>query len=347
MKIAIVTVQVPFITGGAEIHAESLRRELRTRGHEAEIVTIPFKWYPPERILDCMAMARLMDLTEVNGQRIDKVIALKFPAYYVEHPDKVCWILHQHRQAYELFGTPYGDLHHDEQGRRVAAEIKRWDAAFLPKSRKLFANSKTVSERLRTYNQIAAEPLYHPPTNYQRYRCAKSSDYILYAGRFDTIKRQHLLVEAIAQTKTPTKAVIIGPYEGEYGKQVLLAIETLGLQDRVQCLGMVDEEEKLDLYAHALAVYNGVYQEDYGYVTLEAFFASKPVITHFDSGGPLEFVRDGENGYVVAPEAKAIAEVIDRLYRNKERAKTMGVAGNDLLNRLGINWDNVIERLLS
>jgi len=347
VKIAVVTVQVPFITGGAEILAESLQRELRARGHEAEIVTIPFKWYPPERILDCMAMARLMDLTEVNGQRIDKVIALKFPAYYVEHPDKVCWILHQHRQAYELFGTPYGDLHHDEQGRRTAAEIKRWDEAFLPQSRKLFTIAKTVTERLRIYNQITAETLYHPPTNYQHYHCAESSDYILYAGRFDTIKRQHLLVEALAQATTPVKAVIIGSHAGEYGKQVLQTIEAMGLQDRVQCPGTVDEERKLGLYAHALGVYNGVYQEDYGYVTLEAFFASKPVITHTDSGGPLEFVRHGENGFVVEPRPNEIAKTIDKLYRSRERAKEMGEAGNITLNRLEMNWDNVINRLLS
>lgn len=347
MRIAIVSVQIPFITGGAEILAESLQRELLARGHEAEIVTIPFKWYPPERILDCMAMARLIDLTEVNGRRIDKVIALKFPAYYVEHPDKVCWILHQHRQAYELFGTPYGDLHHDENGKRVATEIKRWDEAFLPKSRKLFTIAKTVTERLKTYNRIVAEPLYHPPTNYQHYHCAKSNGFILYAGRFETIKRQHLLVEALAQTTTPVKAVIIGSQEGAYGAQVLQAIEALGLQDRVKCLGVVDEEQKLDLYAHALGVYNGVYQEDYGYVTLEAFLASKPVITHPDSGGPLEFVRHGKNGYVVEPEPRTIAKFIDKLYQDPERARTMGEAGNRLLNRMGINWDSVIEKLLS
>ena len=302
MKIAIATVQVPFITGGGEILAESLLEELRRRGHEVVIVTIPFKWYPPERLLDCMAMARLMDLTEVNGQRIDKVIALKFPAYYVEHPDKVCWILHQHRQAYELFDTPYGDLHHDEIGRCVTNEIRHWDNTFLPQSRKLFTIADTVTDRLQAYNGIIAETLYHPPKNYLNYYCAEGEDYILYAGRFDSIKRQHVLVEAISLTKTSVKAVIIGSYAGEYGKQVLQNIKMLGLEDRVHCLGMVDEEKKLDLYAHALGVYNGVYEEDYGYVTLEAFFASKTVITHTDSGGPLEFVRHGENGYVLEPD---------------------------------------------
>ena len=347
MKVAIVSVQVPFMTGGAEILAASLQRELRVRGHEADIVTIPFKWYPPERIIDCMAMARLMDVTEVNGQRIDKVVALKFPAYYVDHPDKVCWLLHQHRQAYELYNTPYGDLHHNDEGVRVATEIRHWDRALLPLSRKLFTISNTVSERLRIYTQLDSEPLYHPPVNYEHYRCSESGDYILYAGRFDTIKRQHLLVEALSKTETPVRAVIIGSHHGAYGQQVLKSVEALGLSDRVQCLGMVDEEQKLELYAHALGVYNGVYQEDYGYVTLEAFFASKPVVTHPDSGGPLEFVRHMENGYVVSAEPVEIARAIDALYRNPSGAREMGDAGRKLLDRMEINWDNVVDRLIS
>jgi glycosyltransferase involved in cell wall biosynthesis len=347
VKVAIVSVQVPFISGGAEIHANSLRCELLLRGYEADIVTIPFKWYPPERILDCMAMARLMDLTEVNGRRIDKVIAMKFPAYYVEHPDKVCWILHQHRQAYELFQTPFGDLHHNEAGIRTASEIRRWDSLLLPNSRKLYANSKTVSDRLKKYNHIDAQPLYHPPSQYHLYHCEESHGYILYAGRFDPIKRQHLLVEALAKTKTPAKVMIIGSCDSSYGEKVISMIKTLGLQERVQYLGVVDEERKRDLYAHALGVYNGVYQEDYGYLTLEAFYASKPVIVHPDSGGPMEFVRHKENGYIVSADPDELAKSIDSLYLDPYNASRMGESGRLLMDRLGINWDNVINRLIS
>ena len=104
MKIAIATVQVPFITGGAEIHAEMLCRELKKRGYQADIVTIPFKWYPTDTLLNCMLMGRMMDLNEVNGEKIDRVIAMKFPAFYLQHENKVLWLLHQHRQAYDLWG---------------------------------------------------------------------------------------------------------------------------------------------------------------------------------------------------------------------------------------------------
>ena len=40
----------------------------------------------------------------------------------------------------------------------------------------------------------------------------------------------------------------------------------------------------------ALGVIFPPLDEDYGYVTLEAMLAAKPVITCTDSGGPLEFV---------------------------------------------------------
>src|SRR5439155_3184295 len=66
---------------GAEIHAEGLLQALRVEGHEAEIVAVPFKWYPPERILETMLACRLLDLTESAGTRVDRVIGLKFPAY--------------------------------------------------------------------------------------------------------------------------------------------------------------------------------------------------------------------------------------------------------------------------
>jgi glycosyltransferase involved in cell wall biosynthesis len=347
MKIALATVKVPFITGGAEILSSSLQRELRARGHEAEIVTIPFKWYPPKRILDCMLMGRLVDMTEVNGQQIDRVIALKFPAYYLDHPNKVCWLMHQHRQAYDLFETVYGDLHQTEEGRKVAAEIRRWDNVLLPKSRGIYAISRTVTDRLQRYNGIVGMPLYHPPVNYERYRCSASKGYVLYPGRFDPIKRQHLLVEAMARVKSPIRAVLIGNMSGVYGDAVQTRVAELGLQGRVECLGVVDEERKLDLYAHALAIYNGVYDEDYGYLTLEAFFADKPVVTHADSGGPLEFVRDGENGFVTAPDADEIAARLDLLHGEPSLACALGKRGRQTVDSQGVSWDNVVEQLLA
>src|SRR5262245_8557462 len=83
MRILIATVQVPFIRGGAEVHAEGLRDALIDSGHEAEIIAVPFKWYPPERIIDHMLACRLLDVTEVMGTPVDLLIGLRFPAYLI------------------------------------------------------------------------------------------------------------------------------------------------------------------------------------------------------------------------------------------------------------------------
>ncbi len=66
--------QVPFVTGGAESLVRSLVHHLRQRGYDAELVSVPFKWYPKEEILAQAAAWRLLDLRESNGRPIDLVI---------------------------------------------------------------------------------------------------------------------------------------------------------------------------------------------------------------------------------------------------------------------------------
>lgn len=348
MKIAITTVQIPFITGGAEVLASALRDQLRLRGHEVEIVALPFKWYPPKRILDCMLGARLVDLTEVNGVPIDRVIALKFPAYYIEHPRKSLWLLHQHRQAYDLFGTAYSDLSSNEEGLEVAAEIKRWDDEYLAGYTTRCTIAKTVSKRLKLFNGLDSIPLYPPLNNPAEYTCEEFGDFIFYPSRFDTTKRQHLLIEALEQTPPSFKAVLTGQTNSMYGRELLARIENSPkLREQVKILGLVPERTKLELYARCAAVYNGVYDEDYGYVTIEAFFAGKPVITHTDSGGPLEFVEHGRTGWITPPNATALAECLTGIARNKTTAREFGRAGQEFIQRADLSWDRVASTLLA
>lgn len=347
MKVCILSVQLPFITGGAELLAKALRDELIARGCEADITRIPFKWYPPEKLLQAMLMGRLMDIEEVNGRKIDRVVALKFPAYFAPHSHKTCWILHQHRQAYDLYGTPLSDLSDSESGRSVAAEIKRWDDFFLPQSRAIYTISKTVVARLRRFNNIAAEALYHPPYKAEHFTTEGWDDYVLYPGRFDLTKRQHLIFEAMAVVPDHISLVLCGDTNSAYGAELLGRIQQSPYRSRVKVMGRVSEEEKVRLYANCLAVYNGVFDEDYGYVTLEAFYSGKPVITHSDSGGPLEFVIDGHNGYITEPDPNEIGNRLRRLAENRSLARELGANGRATVDTHNITWDNVIERLLA
>lgn len=346
MKIAIAMVQVPFITGGAEIHAKMLKDELVKRGHQVDIVTIPFKWYPEESLLNCMMMGRMLDLNEVNGETIDLVIAMKFPAYYVKHKNKILWILHQHRQAYDLWGTKYGDLQNMPNGKIIRDMIIKHDEKYIREAKHIYTNSQNTANRLLRYNNIKSEALYHPPLNYEKLNCQEYGDYIFYASRIDEIKRQRLLVEAAIYSKTNVKIIIAG--RGSQSEEAYLhkLIKDNSLENKVKLVGFISEEDKIDYYANCLAVYFGAYDEDYGYITLESFYSKKAIIVHPDAGGPLEFVKHNENGYIIDPDPQAIAYSIDKLYLNKKEAKKMGVNGYQTLIDKNVNWDYVIEKLL-
>lgn len=346
MKIAIAMVQVPFITGGAEIHAEMLKKELIKRGHHVDIVTIPFKWYPEETLLNCMMMGRMLDLNEVNGEKIDLVIAMKFPAFYVKHDNKVLWILHQHRQAYDLWGTQYGDLQNMPQGELIRDMILEHDNKYIREAKRIYTNSQNTANRLKAYNNIEAKALYHPPLNYEKLNCKEYGDFIFYASRIDEIKRQRLLVEAAIYSKSDVKIIIAGKGSSSEEAYLKMLIKDNSLENKVKLVGYISEEEKINYYANCLAVYFGAYDEDYGYITLEGFYSKKAVIVHPDAGGPLEFVKDNDNGYVVESNPMNLAKVIDDLYLNKKKAKLMGENGYQSLLDKNVNWDYVIDSLL-
>jgi glycosyltransferase involved in cell wall biosynthesis len=333
--------QVPFVHGGAEVHVRELTRELVARGYRAELVSVPFKWYPKDEILPHAAAWRLIDLSESNGQPIDLVIASKFPTYFVRHPNKVAWLIHQYRAAYELCGTPYGDFAHVEQDVGLRDTIVRLDTQMLGECRRLFANARNTANRVAKFNGLAAEPLYHPPRLAPRLQAGRYGDYVLSVGRLESVKRVDLAVAAMARVDPGIRLIVAG--DGTQRERVERRAADLGVTGRITFLGTVDDDALVDLYRDALAVVYPPYDEDFGYVTLEAFLARKPVVTATDSGGPIEFVVDGLNGFVCAPEPEAIAAAINRVAGDRRLAASLGDAGYDRART--ITWDGVIEKL--
>jgi glycosyltransferase involved in cell wall biosynthesis len=216
------------------------------------------------------------------------------------------------------------------------------DNAGLGECRARFAISRNVAERLQRYNGLTAEPLYPPPQHLGRYHDAGDGDYLFYAGRLDRLKRLDLLLDALARTPPDVRVKLAGsgPMEGELRRQAA----KLGLEQRVDFLGFVSADELLELYAGCRAAYYAPLNEDYGYVTVEAFLSGKPVVTSSDAGGPLEFVRHDENGLVAAPEAEALAAALERLWAwPAARRRAAGLAGRATV--AGITWAHVIDRL--
>ena len=335
--------QVPLVRGGAELLVRQLVFQLRARGIATDRVSVPFKWYPKDEILPHAAAWRMLDLSESGHRPIDLLVATKFPTYFARHPAKVCWLVHQHRAAYELSGTEYGDFDHTELDVALRARIMALDEEMLRECVGLYTISRTVSARLQTYNGLASTPLYHPPFIGPRLSPGTYGSYVLSVARLEHNKRIELAIAAMAHLATPLRLLVVG--EGSRRAALEQVAEEIGVTDRVSFAGPVSDDDLVGLYRDALALVYVPFDEDYGLATLEAFLAEKPVITARDSGGTLEFVEHGLNGLVVEPDSQAIAEAISRLAGDHNLAKSLGRAGRDLASR--ISWDHVIERLVS
>jgi glycosyltransferase involved in cell wall biosynthesis len=342
-RVVVCGAKVPFAHGGAEMLVESLRDELRVRDFEVDVVTIPFHWPTRTELLKSSLAWRLVNLTEAAGQRIDLVIATRFPSYLVKHPNKVVWLVHQLRQVYDLLGTRFSDFSESRpRDTRVLEMIRAMDRRTLSEARAVYTISGNVADRLRRFNQVPAEVLYPPPRLDRLFHPGECGDFIFSIGRLDPLKRFDLLVRAMKHTETPVRCRIAGT--GPERDSLAALIERLGLSQKVDLLGWVDDRAVVEEYANCLGVYDAPFDEEYGYVTVEAFKSAKPVVTTADSGGVVELVEDGVDGFVCPPDSpREIGARLDALWRDRERARVLGEAGRRKVR--GITWDAVIERL--
>lgn len=349
MRILVATVRTPFVHGGAEVLADELVQALVAEGHVAELVSVPFNPGEPESIPDQMLACRLMDLQEIHAVPVDLLIALKFPAYLIRHPKKVVWLLHQHRSAYDLWEHSFGSLRASPRGRMVRDVIRRADDQIADEARAIFTISGVVTRRLESYSGIESTPLYHPPAGAAAFHCAATAeDYIFFPSRLSAIKRQELVLRALALTRQPVRVKFSGlPDSPPYQEHLVRLARALKIERRVEWLGFLSDAEKIGTYARALAVVFPPFDEDYGYVTLEAMLASKAVITCQDSGGPIEFVRPGETGLVVAPQAEHLAQAMDALWQDRVCAASYGLEGRRHYDTLGLSWSHVVKTLLA
>lgn len=342
MKFLIVSTVVPFIEGGGTFIVDWLSLKLREYGHQTDVLKLPFHSYYPE-MLEQMLALRLLDV----GQSADRMIAIRTPSYLLQHDQKFLWFIHHHRGAYDLWGTAYQDIPSSPAGVRLRESLITADNQALQEAKRIYTNSKVVSERIRRFNGFESEVVYPPLFSSDKFNCQEYGDFIFYPSRLTHHKRQHLAIEAMKYTRSGVRLVIAGnPESPAYFSELKGLISKHGLEGRVKLIGAwISEEEKRDFFAHALAgLYIPLDEDSYGYPTLEAFFSKKSMITCSDSGGTLEIVRDGCNGKICAPDPKELADAFDDLFRKRQLAMDMGKTGLETIAAMKITWDNVVEK---
>jgi glycosyltransferase involved in cell wall biosynthesis len=342
--VLIVNNMAPFVWGGAEELASHLRRELARAGHDADLLRIPFQWEPAARIPSQMLLARALAI-----ESADRVIALKFPAYLVRHPHKTIWLLHQYRQAYDMYGTEHSNLRPEEGGDRIRRLIAAADGEAFGESRRIFTNSEVTRRRLGRYNGVDGEVLLPPLNDPDLFGGGPSEGYVFVGGRVNLMKRQHLIVEAL--TRAPdVRAVIAGPPDTpDDADRLRKLVEANRLQDRVRLeLRFLPRSELAALVNHALAVAYLPYDEDsLGYVAMEGAAAAKALITTTDSGGVRTLVVAGQTGWVAEPTPDAIADALRDAVRQPRRTADMGRAARDVWTTLDLTWPATIGKLIA
>lgn len=343
MKFLLASSYVPFIKGGGTAIVEWLETKLIEYGHEVETIFLPFV-ETMDDMFDQMMSYRLLDLSE----SADRLVAFRPPAYLLKHPNKVLWFIHHIRAYYDLWGSDYCGIPDTPKNRAFRQRLMDVDQVGLGEARHIFTNSQIVSDRLKHFNGISSEVLYPPVLDAAQFYNKTYDPVIVCVCRMEHHKRQHLLVDAMRYTRSNARLVLAGKsHSGGYPRKLKLKVLKHCLQNKVQILDRwISEEEKSRLLSTcAAAAYLPFDEDSYGYPSIEAQHACKAVLTTTDSGGVLELVENGRNGFITEPDPQAIAEAIDRIVATPGLAERMGHTGPQRMNELGINWDHVIRRL--
>lgn len=343
MRIAVVTSSPPMAEGGHMVIARELTRALREAGHDAQILVTPQNRFG--RQASAYAATWLTDVTSSEGRAIDQVISLRYPSYAVRHPRHVCWLNHTMREYYDLWPrfsatlSPQGLV--KERIRRRA--IHAADKYLLTRNvTALFVQSRTIQQRLSMWPSLRSTVLY-PPAPQRPYRAEAYGPAFLFVSRLDRLKRADLVVRALATAAGAGLDVTIAGEGEERGALERLASE-LGVANRVTFPGRLTDEQLLDRLGRCRAVLFPPFQEDFGFVTVEAFASRRAVVTCRDSGGPAELVEDGVTGIVCDASPEAIAGAMRRLADDPLLAERMGSAAHAAGMRL--TWPGTVRQLV-
>jgi glycosyltransferase involved in cell wall biosynthesis len=342
--LAVVTSSPAGVEGGHLVIARALVEAANASGHDAHlIVTADYGFGRQTRSY----LANFMtDVRAIGGRRVDRVVSLRYPSYAVRHPSHVCWLNHTMREYYDLWPAfsrtlSVGNLIKESVRRMVTHAVDRH--LLRHHVGRVVAQSRTIQGRLAHDFNIAAEVVYPPPPQ-RDYRCDEYGDYIFAVSRLMPMKRLDLLIRAMADPAAArVRAVVAG--EGESADGLRALATGLGVGDRVQFAGRIDDRSLLDHLAKCRAVYFAPQSEDYGFVTVEAFASGKAVVTCNDSGGPAELVADRNTGVVCDPTPASVAVAMGRLVDDRGLAEHLGAAA--LQQAATFNWPDVVRRLVA
>lgn len=382
MKIGVITSSaVPFERGGAERLWDGLVAHLnRETGHSCGVVSLPLRERSlPDLVRSYDAFARL-DLTQFDVVVSSKYPGwmVRHPRHvvYMMHPLRglydTYWMMNQPpsatpraRETADLVAAIRGTVPGTDDGARrildlavaavetlppdhpdlvfpgpLARELVQWldrDALDPAHVVRHLAISRTVATRPDYFPPGVPVGVVHTPTDVTGLQSTGYRHFFT-ASRLDRPKRIDLLIDAMRRVEGDVELRIAG--SGPDGPRLR---ELAAGDPRVRFLGRVSDEDLRAEYGRALAVPFVPEDEDLGLIALEARLSAKVVVTCTDSGGCVELVEHGVDGFVVPPEPAALATVLQRLADDPATAERMG--GRARVAAEAVTWHPLVEEL--
>lgn len=345
MRVGIAITRVPFLRSRVEGCAEELAQALQRAGHQAEVIPIPFNGRPESRLPEQLLACRLLDLEDSVGTRIDRLIALSFPAYLVPHTEKVVWLLRQCRAANTLWKTSDGSLSGAANGAVLRRLIRDSDARLLREARAVFVPSRSGGERLHEDFGISAKLLQAPPFHAEQYRHEDLGDFFFVLIPDDGPSREDLILQALQSTRHPVQIRLLSDPGRPIAESGISGLPALP-PNRIVHVSPA-EKDRLALFGNCLAVVYVAVDEVDNAIALESMLAGKALVTTDDSGGIADLVRHERTGLVCSPNPESLATVLDRLWEDRALALRLGQAARAHYEELRLTWDAVAERVLA
>ncbi|WP_417547398.1 glycosyltransferase family 4 protein [Marinobacter segnicrescens] len=189
---------------------------------------------------------------------------------------------------------------------------------------------------------------FHPDISSPRPASWVGKTVILTVGRLQKRKGQDMMIRTLPElikTVPNLHYCIVG--DGDEREPLEKLAEELGVADRVEFAGEVDDEKMVVLYQHCslFALPNrrvGNDEEGFGMVLLEAQACGRPVLAG-DSGGTKETFADGVTGILAdCSEPKSLYAAVHGLIKDGEKLNKMGSEGRKSVARK-FSWDSLTE----
>jgi len=343
MRIAVVGPSpVPYTRGGVENLLFGLCGAInKYTNHTAELIKIPIREDSAANILKAY-----WKFYRTRLDHFDLIISVKYPSWMIRHRNHMVYMCHRHRGLYdcysdELVGSVDSRPLLKFPGPLIQKIIHKLDAlAINPKwISDMFCISATVAARSEYFPNQMPPTVLHPPPILENFKTEPGSHFFT-ASRLDPPKRIDLLAKAYRTVKGDIPFYIAG--DGPQRPQLQKLAEA---DQRIKLLGDISDDQLLDYYSKSIAILYAPYQEDYGYITIEAMESGKPVITASDAGGPLEFVQNGKTGLITDSNPMDLAGAIQTLADDQNLAGEMGLAAKEIVRH--ITWENTVVKLLA